>query len=619
MQTKLNPSNMSKNAISVGPWGGNGGSPWDDGVYTGVRQIILVHAAGIDSIRIEYDKDGSSVWSERHGGTGGNKTDKIELDYPKENLTSMSGHYSPIAHGCGSVIRSLTFESNVKKYGPYGPQNGTYFSFPMTGGKIVGFHGQGGCYLDCIGVYLSNLHNNSFSVVPATISPKLMPSESKVSFDANSNKTYNILLALGDPADKVNCVQYSRMNTLAPGSFNNVSPSFSTRGLEDGDSTQLVPFYGSQKSSIMRSPVVYGPWGGSGGSIFDDGVYTGVRQIVLSRGAGISSMKVEYDRNGLSIWGNRHGGTTSGIKTDRIVFDYPLEILTSISGYYGSVLLMGPTVVKSLTFQTTRRNYGPYGEEQGTFFTCRPAEGMIMGFHGRKGWYLDAIGVHLLEGPVYQGGRPFLVDDIGEGSFSSQHSERENMQWANKSVSFVGAPVEEVVSGVVREPVPLGPGPWGGEGGRPWDDGVFSGIKQIIIVRGEVIHSIQVEYDRNGQSVWSMRHGGSGGETTNRIKFDYPNEVVTCVSGYHCRYRQDGSDTSVIRSLTFQSSRGKYGPFGEELGIFFSSAQTGGKIVGFHGKSGVYLDAIGVHMQHWLGNEQKPSSRSRITRFLSGS
>lgn len=608
---------MSKKAISVGPWGGNGGSPWDDGVYTGIRQIILVHAGAIDSIKIEYDRDGTSVWSDRHGGAGGNKTDKIEFDYPKESLTSVSGHYSPLVHGGGSVIRSLTFESNLKKYGPYGAQNGTYFSFPMTGGKIVGFHGQGGWYLDCIGVYLSNLHND-LSIMPATLSQKLMPSRSKVSFDGNSNKTYNILLALGESADKVN-VQCSRTNSLAGASFNSVSPSFNTRGLEDEDSTELVPMFGSQKSSINRGPVVYGPWGGNGGSTFDDGIYTGVRQIVLSRGAGISSIKVEYDRNGLSIWGNRHGGTTSAIKTDKIVFDYPFEILTSITGYHGSVLYMGPTVIKSLTFHTTRRNYGPYGDEQGIFFSSKLAEGMIVGFHGRKGWYLDAIGVHVLEGQVYQGGRPFLMDETGNGSFSSQNDEGENMQWTNKSVSFGGAPLEEVAYGVIREPVPLGPGPWGGEGGRPWDDGVFSGIKQIIIMRSEVIHSIQVEYDRNGQSVWSMRHGGSGGQTTNRIKFDYPNEVVTCVSGHHCRYRQDSSDPSVIKSLTFYSSRGKYGPFGEELGIFFTSAQTGGKIVGFHGKSGVYLDAIGVHMQHWLGNEQKRPSRSRLTKFLSGS
>jgi hypothetical protein len=597
----------------VGPWGGSGGSPWDDGAYQGIRQIIVVHALGIDSIRIEYDRDGSSVWSERHGGTGGTRTDKIELDYRKESLTSVSGHYGPIAHGSGSIIRSLTFDSNLKKYGPYGPQQGTYFSFSMTGEKVVGFHGQSGWYLDCIGLYL----HPDLSIVPATISPKLTPSQSKVSFDGNSNKTYNILLALGESADKVN-VRCSRLNSLAPTSFNSVSPSFSTRGSEDGDSTKLSRIYGSQKSSIMRSPVVYGPCGGNGGSIFDDGIYTGVRQIVLSRGVGISSIKVEYDRNGLSMWGNRHGGSTGAFKTDRIVFDYPFEILTSITGYFGSILFRGPTVIKSLTFQTTRRNYGPYGEEHGTFFSSKSAEGMITGFHGRKGWYLDAIGVHVLEGQIPQGGRPFLTNEVGNGSFSSQDGEGENIQWTNKSVSFGGAPLEEVAYGVVREPVPLGPGPWGGEGGKPWDDGVFSGIKQIIIMRGEVIHSIQVEYDRNGQSVWSMRHGGSGGETTNRIKLDYPNEVVTCVSGYHCRCRQDGSDPSVIRSLSFYSSRGKYGPFGEELGTFFTSAQTGGKIVGFHGKSGVFLDAIGVHMQHWLGNEQKPS-RSRITKFLSGS
>lgn len=68
----------------------------------------------------------------------------------------------------------------------------------------------------------------------------------------------------------------------------------------------------------LISPVAYGPWGGSGGSDFQDGMYTGVRQIVLSRGAGIAGIKVEYDRNGQSIWGNRHGGTTNAIRTDTV-------------------------------------------------------------------------------------------------------------------------------------------------------------------------------------------------------------------------------------------------------------------------------------------------------------
>lgn len=64
-------------------------------------------------------------------------------------------------------------------------------------------------------------------------------------------------------------------------------------------------------------PVTYGPWGGSGGIIFDDGVYTGVRQVNLSRNVGIVSIKVLYDRNGQPIWGNKNGGS-GGIKTDKV-------------------------------------------------------------------------------------------------------------------------------------------------------------------------------------------------------------------------------------------------------------------------------------------------------------
>ena len=46
-----------------------------------------------------------------------------------------------------------------------------------------------------------------------------------------------------------------------------------------------------------------------------------------------------------------------------------------------------------------------------------------------------------------------------------------------------------------------------GDMGKPWDDGVLSGIKQIKIIIEEVINSIQVEYDRDGKIVWSICHG----------------------------------------------------------------------------------------------------------------
>lgn len=70
----------------------------------------------------------------------------------------------------------------------------------------------------------------------------------------------------------------------------------------------------------------------------------------------------------------------------------------------------------------------------------------------------------------------------------------------------------------MKDPAPNGPGPWGGDGGKPWDDGVFTGIKQIILNRTEAICSIEIEYDRNGQSVWSVKHGGNGGLTAQRVK-----------------------------------------------------------------------------------------------------
>uniref|UniRef100_A0A452ZHQ9 Jacalin-type lectin domain-containing protein n=5 Tax=Triticinae TaxID=1648030 RepID=A0A452ZHQ9_AEGTS len=61
---------------------------------------------------------------------------------------------------------------------------------------------------------------------------------------------------------------------------------------------------------------------------------------------------------------------------------------------------MGPTAVRSLTFHTNRRRYGPYGDEYGTYFSTSFADGRVVGFHGREGWYIDGIGVHVQQGKV---------------------------------------------------------------------------------------------------------------------------------------------------------------------------------------------------------------------------
>lgn len=161
-------------------------------------------------------------------------------------------------------------------------------------------------------------------------------------------------------------------------------------------------------SMSISIPVRFGPWGGNSGTIFDDGIYTGVRQINLTRGlVGISSMKVLYDRNGQAVWGDKRGVSGGSTRAQKVVFDFPSEILTHITGYFGSTtatmkMKMGPTVIRSLTFHTTRKSHGPFGgdEQHGTFFSSCLADGRIVGFHGRAGWYIDSVGVHVLEGKV---------------------------------------------------------------------------------------------------------------------------------------------------------------------------------------------------------------------------
>lgn len=79
----------------------------------------------------------------------------------------------------------------------------------------------------------------------------------------------------------------------------------------------------------------------------------------------------------------------------QVKLDYPDEYLTSITGCYGKLSEWGPPIVRSLTLKSNKKPYGPFGVEQGTCFSLPISGGMIVGFHGNAGWFLDSIGVHL--------------------------------------------------------------------------------------------------------------------------------------------------------------------------------------------------------------------------------
>ncbi|XAR61711.1 hypothetical protein NMG60_11016212 [Bertholletia excelsa] len=568
-----------RSTMSVGPWGGQDGYRWDDGVHSGIRQLVIAHGAVIDSIRIEYDDKGTSVWSEKHGGSGGPKTDQVKLDYPNEYLTSIQGHYSSLNERGPVSIRSLSFTR-------------TCFSFPKIGGRIVGFHGKCGWYLDALGAYLE-------PHLPRT--NPLNPIVQSHCF-ASGTESYGYSVVQGSLGNNYDVIlAFRQKNEYSYQPPNNYESSESDSDAKVSRARILSKPIKKYPSDLDKRIITYGAWGGNGGTMFDDGVHTGVKQILLSRNVGIVSIRVQYDQDGEDIWGSKNGGT-GGFKSERITFDYPYEILTHISGYYGPAMIMGPTVIRSLSFHTTKTKYGPFGEEQGQHFTTNLKEGKIVGFHGRKGLFLDAIGVHVMEGKCQCYHRQYVL----------RHQFR--LAKVNDGPNSVIVEFSQVVQRVVKEPALCETGPWGGEGGRPWDDGVFLGIKQIYLTRNEAISSIQIEYDLNGQSVWSVKHGGDGVGTPTAIKLDYPHEVLTCLSGFYGPINGDYGPR-VIKSLTFTTSRKKYGPYGEEVGTFFSSVKTEGKVVGFHGRGSIYLDAIGVHMQHWLGNN-KPSKGSSLMKIF---
>lgn len=86
------------------------------------------------------------------------------------------------------MIRSLTFKSNRRTFGPYGVEEGTPFTFSMDGGLVVGFKGRGGWYLDAIGFHLSKEQTNSIQKVLKGLQ-RLMSTNSKSLAAKNGKNT----------------------------------------------------------------------------------------------------------------------------------------------------------------------------------------------------------------------------------------------------------------------------------------------------------------------------------------------------------------------------------------------------------------------------------------------
>ena len=281
------------------------------------------------------------------------------------------------------------------------------------------------------------------------------------------------------------------------------------------------------------------PVGGNGGSSWDDGVLTHKPQIV-----GIRSMTI------------RHGNQVDGIQVTYVLADNTTYTAPNHGGSGGSpssfTLAEGERIVRmegktnntlvdqvtfiALTADGTQKTYGPFGKTGKTPFAV---DGYILGFFGRSGNLLDSLGAYFLP-PV------------------------------QKSNQF------------------------GGTGGNPFTDPIETNIPPIVRVsglkirHGNQVDSIQATYELlGGMRMTADNHGGTGGSPTT-VEFA-EGEVIMEMKGK--------TNNVLVDQVTFvtrkqDGSSGTYGPYGKTGKTPF---EVNGKIVGFFGRSGNLLDALGAY------------------------
>ncbi|KAK9073477.1 hypothetical protein SSX86_007801 [Deinandra increscens subsp. villosa] len=330
----------------------------------------------------------------------------------------------------------------------------------------------------------------------------------------------------------------------------------------------------SGSSVDLDGCITHGPWGGLEGYnwfYLPKGVIQKMK-ITVRHYTVVDSIEFQTKCSNVEAQSSSFG--EGGRIVDQISIDHNHEYLMSISGTYGYYSPGSPVIVTSICFTTNLKRYGPYGDDSGTVFSHDVEGEAVVGFHGRASDYLNAIGVYV-------------------------------MPKSGPSSTYEGKIIpDELCSSFTMMTISRDAGPWGAAGGKSWDDGVFSMIKQIRVHVGmlNVIYALQFEYQkRNGDSVLSQIHGGTEGLKIQLVNLDDKNEYLTGISGCYGPVKgYDGLDAIV--SISFHTNKRTHGPYGEEKGagyVHFCSTPFAGKIVGLHGKSNGFLSAIGVHVEYF--------------------
>ncbi|XP_048128147.1 jacalin-related lectin 4-like [Rhodamnia argentea] len=756
----------------VGPYGGQGGDAFDDGTRTGVRQIRLYGQTVIDSITIDYDQNGCLLRSFQHGGHFRDNERLVRLDHPSEYLISVSGHIDD--YGGHDVVRSLKLHSNKKTYGPFGSEIGLPFDLSHSGGRIVGFHGKCGSHLHSIGAHFGPIsHMYPFEVVGpfggdsgvdiwddgkhTDVRQIILGFDSAIKsisilYDEHGHlvgpfshgpsgggKTYTIkldhpneyLTSISGYTEEVSGLIILQSLTIHTNRRDHGPIGTANKGRHFSfpyTGGKIVGFHGTCDGPRLESigafyepiphtyPVkVFGPFGGEGQKSWD---LVDLKGIDVQYADFIKSITFEVDVAASTEPETSYGG--NGGKNSFKVKLRNGEYITSFAGYLKNANDRG-TLINSLTFQTNKRILGPIGSEEGVYFSLPSEAGKVIGFFGTSDDFLESIGAQIelysnklypfesvglfesSDAPSWDDGNmhtnvrtiivefePSKMSFIRSITFQYEEENRELRQSkthggidGNKfhTVRSVGIHTIKIhdpdeyltsISGYLYEYVPhsgirsltfqtnkktIGPigdqmglhdgrcdwgfhlyspatggkivgffgwsgeyleaigayfepisnlypiksiGPFGGLGGCAGDDGKFNGVREIVVMHDDVIRYIMFVYDKHGEQFCSVMHGSHTTKDkakVTRVILDYPREYLTCISGYKREDGDDDVDNTIVQSLTFHSNRGRHGPFGKEMGNYFWYPSTGSRIIGFYGTCGMTLNAIGAYAE----------------------
>ncbi|CAM0885504.1 unnamed protein product [Alopecurus aequalis] len=146
--------------VKLGPWGGRTGAARDvQSPLNGRLRSVTVWSRGgaIDAISFSHavgDEDRPVLEGPWGRQLGPSEVITLgDLEYVRE----IRGYTSTYSDAPQEIVRSLQIITSLRTYpanGVYGTNSGTPFSIPVVSGRIEGFFGCSGWYLDAIGVYV---------------------------------------------------------------------------------------------------------------------------------------------------------------------------------------------------------------------------------------------------------------------------------------------------------------------------------------------------------------------------------------------------------------------------------------------------------------------------------